>query len=140
MINHYDWKIHRKLEETRRVYICPARHNDKTYTQLKLYAELMTQNKNIKVIRASDVRDVITKLKTEPVLDYDLEFELNRSHRYQLFGDWLHKNYRDYFFKPRARPGVMIPYAYPFDDSDIMEDRDQWLKKVYFGTEDFIEY
>lgn len=140
MESYLDWKIHKKLDEARRVYICPARHNDKTYTQLELYAELMAQNKDIRIIRASDVKEAINKLKTEPVLDYDLEFELNRSHRYQLFGDWLHENYRDYSLKPYARPGVMIPYVYPLDDSEIMEDRDHWVKKSYFGTEDFIEY
>ena len=100
----------------------------------------MTLNRDVKVIRASDIRDAVSKLKSEPVLDYDLIFELDRSHRYQLFGDWLHENCRDYSFKPLARPGVMIPYVYPIDDSDIMEDRDQWVKKSYFGTEDFIEY
>ena len=54
-MNHYDWKIHKILDETRRVYVCPARGNNKVQTQLELYAELMDQGKEIKVVRAKDL-------------------------------------------------------------------------------------
>lgn len=57
--NYHDWKIHKILDEAKRVYICPARGSNKTYTQLELYADLMAQNKDIKVVRAEDVKKVV---------------------------------------------------------------------------------
>ena len=53
--NNHDWKIHRILDDARKVYICPARGNDKLYTQLELYAELMAQNKEIIFMRKKDL-------------------------------------------------------------------------------------
>lgn len=55
-MNNHEWKIHKIIDEAKRVYICPARGSSKSYTQLELYAELMAQNKEIKVIRAADVK------------------------------------------------------------------------------------
>lgn len=57
--NKYDWKIHKILDETKRVYICPARGNGKLYNQLELYADLFTQKKDIQVIRAEDLKKAV---------------------------------------------------------------------------------
>lgn len=129
MITSNDWKIHKILDEAKRVYIYPARGNNKHYTQLELYADLMAQNKNIRVIRAEDVKKAVDKLKSEPVLDYDLVDIFEETHRHRLFGDYLHERYNDFSLKPVVRPDVFIPYAYPIDDSDILEDNDHWLKQ-----------
>lgn len=55
-MNSHEWKIHKILDEAKRVYIRPARGSGKIYTQLELYAELMAQNKDVKVIRAWDIK------------------------------------------------------------------------------------
>lgn len=47
MINHRDWKIHKRLIEATTVYIWPARGNSKPYTQLELYAELFSGGRRI---------------------------------------------------------------------------------------------
>lgn len=70
--NHHDWKIHKILDETKRVYILPARGNDKTYTQLEMYVDLMTKNRDIKVIRAEDIKR--TDGFKDMILDKDLYF------------------------------------------------------------------
>ena len=92
-MNNHEWKIHKILDEAKRVYICPARGNCKSYTQLELYAELMAQNKDIKVIRSEDIKKAvdILRAKPEPVLDYDLIDMLERTHRHELFNDYLMK-------------------------------------------------
>lgn len=93
-MNAHDWKIHKILDETKRVYIYPARGNDKFYAQLELYAELMTQNKEVRVIRAKDVKDIIDilKQKPKPVPDFDVIDALERTHRYELFNDYVVKS------------------------------------------------
>lgn len=97
MVNHYDWKIHKILDEARTVYICPARGNSKLYTQLELYVELMTQNKTVKVIRSEDVKKDIKRLSSVP--DFDLEFMLENQAKYEMFADYIHENWRDCSFK-----------------------------------------
>lgn len=93
-VNHYDWKIHRILDKDRTIYICPARGCGHTYTQLELYAELMTQNKNVKVIRVEDVEKAIDRFKSVP--DFDLEFVLERQAKYGMFVDYSFKPMFDY--------------------------------------------
>lgn len=70
--NKYDWKIHKILDETKRIYVYPARGNGKFYAQLELYADLIAQNKDIKVIRADDVKKVINF--KDIITDKDLYF------------------------------------------------------------------
>lgn len=72
-MNHHDWKIHKILDEAKRVYILPDRGNSKLYNQLELYADLFTQKKDIKIIRAEDVKAAVNKFKYIPdaVLDKD---------------------------------------------------------------------
>ena len=87
--NYHDWKIHKILSETKRVYICPARHNDKTYTQLEVYATLMAQNKDVKIIRAEDVKKAVDKFRSIP--DFDLEFMLERRAKYEAYWNYLYE-------------------------------------------------
>ena len=65
-MNSHEWKIHRILDETKRVYILPARGNSKLYNQLELYADLFTQKKDIKVIRAEDSRFILATVPSVP--------------------------------------------------------------------------
>ena len=53
--NSHDWKIHKILDEAKRVYVCPARGTNKVQTQLELYAELMDQGKEIAFVRSKDL-------------------------------------------------------------------------------------
>lgn len=46
-MNNYDWKIHKKLEDARTVYIVPARANGKTYTAKKEYLRLLKAGKKL---------------------------------------------------------------------------------------------
>ena len=93
-MNSREWKIHKILDETKRVYILPARANGKLYNQLELYADLFTQKKDISVIRASDVEKAIDilKQKPKPVPYFDVMDMLERTHRYELFNDYLVKS------------------------------------------------
>lgn len=45
--NHHDWKIHKILDEARRVYICPARGNCKPERTLRMYKELLEEGKKL---------------------------------------------------------------------------------------------
>lgn len=83
--NKYDWKIHKILDEAKRVYILPARGSDKTYTQLELYSEFTTKNRDISIIRAKDVEEAIKLLSMKPSW-------------YESFGVHLHERFNDYYF------------------------------------------
>ena len=81
--NKYDWKIHKILSEANTVYTCPARGSDKVYTQLELYVDLMTTNRDIKIIRATDVETAIKMLSRQPSW-------------YGTFGVHIHERFNDY--------------------------------------------
>lgn len=81
--NHHDWKIHKILDEAKRVYIYPARGSDKPYNQLELYADLMTQSRDIRIIRATDVEKAIKLLSEQPSW-----YDLFDTHLYELFNDY----------------------------------------------------
>ena len=98
-----DWNIHKKLDETRRVYVMPARANNKTYAQLELYSELMAQNKEIKVIRAEDIRKAVELLKRDPTPDPAYELWTNRDSELHRYLDELYKEQMNEFFKPIVR-------------------------------------
>ena len=98
-----DWNIHKKLDETRRVYVCPARANAKTYTQLELYSELMAQNKEVKVIRAEDIRKAVDALKREPTPDPTYEIWTNRDSELHRYLDDLYEEMMGEFLKPVVR-------------------------------------
>lgn len=83
-MNSHDWKIHKILDEAKRVYILPARGNDKFYSQLELYADLMTKNRDIRIIRATDVETAIKLLSKQP-------------HWYDAFDVHLHERFNDYY-------------------------------------------
>ena len=120
-MNNHEWMIHKILDETKRVYICPARGNCKPYTQLEIYADLVTRNKDVKVIRVEDVKKVadILRQKPTPVPDFDVMDMLERTHRYELFNDYVVK----------SEPKVIL-------NSSIMDTPfwNEW--KVWFGLND----
>ena len=115
--NSHDWKIHKILDEAKRVYILPARGNDKLYTQLELYVDLLTQKKDIKVIRAEDVKKAVDILrqKPKPVPDFDVIDMLARTHRYELFNDYL----------MRTEPKVIFNTTNM--DAPFWKEREAWL-------------
>lgn len=84
--NKYDWKIHKILDETKRVYIYPARGNNKPYTQLELYADLVTKKRDLRIIRATDIETAIKLLSKKPSW-------------YDAFSVHLHERFNDYYFK-----------------------------------------
>lgn len=55
MLNHHDWKIHRRLEEARKVYICPARGNCKSERTREMYEDLIKQGKEITFVRSDNL-------------------------------------------------------------------------------------
>lgn len=110
MINHYDWKIHKRLDEAKRVYIYPARGNNKVYTQLELYAELMAQNKDIKIIRAEDVKKAVDF--SEALIDKDLYYH----HEPPWLKDALDKYFEEEMHK------------------HLQEDRRHWKPKIITDT------
>ena len=81
----------------------PARANDKTYTQLELYSELMAQNKEIKVIRASDIRKAGEALKRDPTPDPTYEIWTNRDSGLHRYLDELYEEMMEESFKPIIR-------------------------------------
>ena len=116
-----DWNIHRKLDETRRVYVMPARGNDKTYTQLELYSELMTQNKEVRVIRAEDIRKAVEALKKDPLPDPTYELWTNRDSE-------LHRYLDEHeFFKPIVNPDIWVRD----EDSPFYHEQMHWLMNRY---------
>ena len=135
-----DWNIRKKLDETRRVYVMPARSNDKTYTQLELYSELRAQNKEIKVIRAEDIRKAVETLKRDPTPDPTYEIWTNRDselHRYldELYEEMMQESFEilvhdedSYFHKEQMhwlmnRYGTYsqpyLPNVYVIDNSKL---------------------
>ena len=81
--NKHDWKIHKILDEAKRVYICPARGNDKLHSQLELYADLMAKNRDISIIRVTDIEKAIELLSIQPSW-------------YDAFPVHLHEHFNDY--------------------------------------------
>lgn len=121
-----DWNIHKKLDETRRVYVMPARANDKTYTQLELYSELMAQNKEIKVIRAEDIRKAVELLKpkTEPDPYIELWRELDaRYARLDAFIDYFYEKETSKTWEPSLYPAI---WAYD-EDNGFYKEQMNWL-------------
>lgn len=124
-----DWNIHKKLDETRRIYVMPARANDKTYTQLELYKELTAQGKDVKVIRAEDIRKAVELLKpkTEPVPDFDFIEWLERSDRAEAFGNYLHESCRSKTWEPIIRYDI-----WAYDEGNLFrEEQMNWLKNRF---------
>lgn len=122
-----DWKIRKKLDETRRVYVMPARANDKTYTQLELYSELMTQNKEIKVIRAEDIRKAVELLKRDPTPEPAYEIWTNRYSDLHRYVDELYEEMMQESFKPIVR---YDSWGY-IEDSYFREEQMLWLMNRY---------
>lgn len=111
-MNYYDWKIHKRLDEARRVYVHQARGNNKVQTQLELYAELMDQGNQITFVRSADLP------KKDPFKIYkellDMDMLCNRE------PSWLQDAFDKYFEEE------MKKY--------LKEDRETWKPKVYLDT------
>ena len=53
--NSHDWKIHKILDEAKKVYICPARGNGKSERTLRMYKELLEEGKEVVITRLADI-------------------------------------------------------------------------------------
>lgn len=125
-----DWNIHKKLDETRRVYVIPARANDKTYTQLELYSELMAQNKEIKVIRAEDIRKAVELLKPKTEPDPYFEWLDRRYSDLDSFIDMLYEEQMRKTWKP-----VIYPDVWAYDEDNLFrEEQMYWLMNRFMTS------
>lgn len=77
MITSNEWKIHKKLQDAKTVYICPARGCDKSQRELKMYENLLEDGYNVKVVRTQKQepvrlsREDIERIR-DAIVDYDL--------------------------------------------------------------------
>lgn len=90
-INHYDWRIHRKLDEARRVYICPARGNGKLERTREMYEDLLDQGKEITFVRAADLPKKDPLKIHKELLDMDLCYHREPSWFEKMIDDYLKK-------------------------------------------------
>ena len=120
--NIYNWRIHRKLDEARRVYICPARGNCKPERTREMYEDLLNQGKEITFVRAADFPKKDPFKIHEDLLDMDLCS--NRESRWldtvleKHFEEEMHK----YLQKEIEgwKPKIIIDTAVP-DDSFLYD-------------------
>lgn len=134
--NKHDWKIHKILDETRRVYVCPARHNDKTYTQLELYAELMDQGKEITFVQSKDLPKKDPFKVYKQLLDMDMICNREPSWLQDYFDKYFEEEMKKYLKKDREnwKPKV-------YTDTTVVDDRPyrEWLYRAYlFGAYDYV--
>lgn len=61
MESNIDWKIHRKLDEARTVYLAIPRCSGKTWRMLELYEELMATGKRVVVVKPEQILKGETK-------------------------------------------------------------------------------
>ena len=130
--NKYDWNIHKRLDEAKRVYICPARGNGKLYNQIELYLELTTRNKDIKLIRAEDIKKAVDKIKSEPVLDYDLYSDLAAPMYRDSIDRFLDEEMRKYLCYSRTDWKPKVIFDTTIADTDFWKE---WMLRhsVYGG-------
>ena len=110
--NNHDWKIHKILDETRRVYVYPARGNNKVQTQLELYAELMEQGKEVMVLRSADLP------KKDP---FKIHHELLDMHLICNIEPYWLQDAIDKHFEEEMK-------------KYLKKDRENWKPKVYMST------
>lgn len=55
MESSIDWKIHRRLDEARTVYLVLPRGSDKIRRQLELYSELQASNRKVILVKGKEV-------------------------------------------------------------------------------------
>lgn len=55
MVSSIDWKIRRKLDQGRTVYLTLPRGSDKTWRMLELYEELITAGKRVVIIKPEQI-------------------------------------------------------------------------------------
>lgn len=103
-----DWNIRKKLDETRRVYVMPARA------------------KEIKVIRAEDIRKAVEALKRDPTPDPTYEIWTNRDSELHRYLDELYEEMMQESFKTIIR-------CDSWADTDYDLHKMHWLMNRY-GT------
>lgn len=113
-MNHHDWKIHKILDEAKRVYICPARGNDKLYTQLELYSELMAQNKEIVLVRSADIPKKDSWKGRRALLNLDKDLICNSE------SPWLRDTIDKYIEEEMKK--------------SLQEKNEGWIPKVRFDS------
>ena len=55
MESNIDWRIHKKLDQGRTVYLAIPRHNGKTWRTLELYAELVAAGKRVVFVKPEQI-------------------------------------------------------------------------------------
>ena len=106
-----DWKIHRKLDEARRIYIYPARGSGKS--QIEQLFDLIDSGKDVYVMTKADIPKRIPSMEQikETILDWDL----------QDVPSWC-AGFQDEFWE-----GLKAHYRL---DNPCDEDRHMWIRTV----------
>lgn len=129
--NNHDWKIHKILDETRRVYICPARGTNKVQTQLELYAELMDQGKEITLVRSKD------SPKKDPFKVYKefLDMDLICNREPPWLQDYFEEEMKKYLKKNRENWKPIIRMS-----TTVMDDGPykEWFIQQYLYPDVFV--
>lgn len=112
--NRHDWKIHKILSKAKRVYVCPARGNDKLYTQLELYSELMAQNKENTFVRSTDLPKKDSWKGRRALLNLDKDLICNSEY------SWMRDAIDKYFEEEMKKT--------------LQEKNEYWTPKVYMDT------
>ena len=125
-MNSHEWKIHKILDEAKRVYVYPARGSGKVYTQLELYADLMAQNKEVRVIRAEDLKKAITL--QDAIIDKDLYFNSAPPWRRDALDKYFEEEMKKWLGDQRANWKPKIIY-----DTTVVDDT-PWLKQQLWNA------
>lgn len=124
-----EWKIHKRLLEaagdSRNIYICSARGQNKTETERKLIEELQAAGRT--VVRMEDLCEARTM--SSSVLDYDL-LEPWRMERANTVYDAIVKAHKELMTKPQYSPeyGFLAFLSARYDDYHI-PTKNMWLKQ-----------
>lgn len=129
-MRHCDWSIHKKLKEVNRVYIIPARGQNKM-SQLELYATLMNEGRDVKIIRANDIPKLDKNSWSMRALAL-----LEQEQRAERFGHWVHEMYKDYNMRNLKNnyKFMILPEAYNAKDESNVFESDMWLKRNPYLT------
>lgn len=114
MINHHDWKIHKILDEAKRVYICPARGNGKPERTLRMYKELLEEGKEIVVVRSADISKKDSKIGRRALLNLDMDLICNSKY------PWIQDAIDRYIEEEMKK--------------SLQEKNDGWTPKVRFDS------
>lgn len=134
-MNKHDWKIHKILDETRRVYVCPARGTNKVQTQLELYAELMDQGKEITFVRSKDLPKKDPFKVYKELLDMDLICNREPPWLQDYFDKYFEEEMKKYLKKDRENWKPIIRM-----DTTVVDDGPyrEWLIQQYLCPDAFV--